>query len=49
VLDDDSGKDFGVLRQPGQRFFLAPEKVEPYRPSVLVAAAPRGEKPARYT
>jgi len=29
VLDDDPGKDFGVLRQPGHRFFFAPEEVDP--------------------
>ena len=29
VLDDDPGKDFGLLRQPGHRFFFSPEEVEP--------------------
>jgi hypothetical protein len=29
VLDDDPGKDMGMLRQPGHRFFFAPEEVEP--------------------
>ncbi len=29
VLDDDPGKDLGLLRQPGHRFFFAPEEVEP--------------------
>jgi hypothetical protein len=29
VLDDDPGKDLGMLRQPGHRFFFAPEEVEP--------------------
>jgi hypothetical protein len=29
VLDDDPGKDFGMLRQPGHRFFFSLEEVEP--------------------
>jgi hypothetical protein len=29
VVDDDPGRDLGVLRQPGHRFFFAPEEVEP--------------------
>lgn len=29
VLDDDPGKDLGLLRQPGHRFFFDPEEVEP--------------------
>jgi hydrogenase maturation protease len=29
VLDDDPGKDFGMMRQPGHRFFYAPDEVEP--------------------
>jgi hypothetical protein len=29
VLDDDPGKDMGMLRQPGHRFFFSPEEVEP--------------------
>jgi len=29
VVDDDPGKDLGMLRQPGHRFFFAPEEVEP--------------------
>jgi hypothetical protein len=29
VVDDDPGKDLGVLRQPGHRFFFRPEEVEP--------------------
>jgi hypothetical protein len=29
VIDDDPGKDFGELRQPGHRFFFWPEEVEP--------------------
>lgn len=29
VVDDDPGKDFGHLRQPGHRFFFLPEEIEP--------------------
>jgi hypothetical protein len=29
VLDDDPGKDLGMMRQPGHRFFYAPDEVEP--------------------
>ena len=29
VLEDDPGRDFGMLRQPGHRFFFSPEDVEP--------------------
>ena len=29
IVDDDPGKDLGMLRQPGHRFFFAPEEIEP--------------------
>ncbi len=29
VMDDDPGKDLGMLRQPGHRFFFSVEEVEP--------------------
>ena len=29
TVDDDPGKDLGMLRQPGHRFFFRPEEVEP--------------------
>jgi hypothetical protein len=29
TVDDDPGRDLGQLRQPGHRFFFAPEEVEP--------------------
>ncbi len=29
VLDDDPGKDLGLLRQPGHRFFFTLDEVEP--------------------
>ncbi len=28
VLDDDPGRDLGMLRQPGHRFFFSVEEVE---------------------
>ncbi len=49
VVDDDPGRDMGLLRQPGHRFFFTPEEVEPLsaeetehhttvpRPNILVA------------
>jgi deoxycytidine triphosphate deaminase len=30
VLDDDPGREFGMMRQPGHRFFFTPEEVEPF-------------------
>jgi hypothetical protein len=32
LVDDDPGKDLGMLRQPGHRFFFTPEEVEPLAP-----------------
>jgi hypothetical protein len=29
VLEDDPGRDFGMMRQPGHRFFFSPHEVEP--------------------
>ncbi len=29
VLEDDPGRDLGMLRQPGHRFFYTPEEVAP--------------------
>ena len=31
VLEDDPGRDLGMMRQPGHRFFFTPEEVEPLR------------------
>jgi hypothetical protein len=31
VLEDDPGRDLGMMRQPGHRFFFAPEEVQPVR------------------
>ena len=35
VVDADPGKDLGMLRQPGHRFFFEPDEVEPYTPAEL--------------
>ena len=49
VLDSDPGRDLGLMRQPGHRFFFDPEEVEPLfsqedsmpaatvKPSILIA------------
>src|SRR5271170_6459755 len=38
VLEDDPGKDLGMLRQPGHRFFFSIEEVEPLgAPGILIA------------
>jgi hydrogenase maturation protease len=29
VVDDDPGRDIGLMRQPGHRFFFTPEEIEP--------------------
>ena len=29
VVDDDPGREFGMMRQPGHRFFFSLEEVEP--------------------
>jgi hypothetical protein len=29
VVEDDPGREFGMLRQPGHRFFFSPEEIEP--------------------
>lgn len=29
ILEDDPGRDLGMLRQPGHRFFFSPEEIEP--------------------
>jgi hydrogenase maturation protease len=38
VADDDPGRDIGMMRQPGHRFFFFPEEVEPLGPDVPVAS-----------
>jgi hypothetical protein len=29
VVEDDPGRDLGMLRQPGHRFFFSPQELEP--------------------
>ncbi len=29
TVEDDPGRDLGLLRQPGHRFFFAPDELEP--------------------
>lgn len=29
VLEEDPGRDLGMIRQPGHRFFYSPDEVEP--------------------
>jgi hydrogenase maturation protease len=33
VLDDDPGRDIGLMRQPGHRFFFTSEEIEPLPPA----------------
>lgn len=44
VLEEDPGKDLGLLRQPGHRFFFTPEEVE-LASAVSNAAAQRATSP----
>jgi hydrogenase maturation protease len=39
VIDDDPGRDLGMRRQPGHRFFFALEEVEPISPEEPVQGA----------
>jgi hydrogenase maturation protease len=39
VLDDDPGRDLGLLRQPGHRFFFDADEVEPLPPEETRPAA----------
>ncbi len=45
VLDDDPGRDMGLLRQPGHRFFFDVEEVEPLSPDEQPGAK-KIEKPS---
>ncbi|MGA3349037.1 MAG: hydrogenase maturation protease [Candidatus Sulfotelmatobacter sp.] len=40
VLDDDPGRDMGMLRQPGHRFFFDAEEIEPLSPDEISQAVP---------
>ena len=39
VLDDDPGRDLGMLKQPGHRFFFTPAEIEPLVPAEFAEAA----------
>jgi len=41
VVDDDPGRDLGVRRQPGHRFFFTPAEVEPLAGEAPEASGPR--------
>lgn len=41
VLDDDPGRDMGLLRQPGHRFFFNPSEVEPLPPKIKSTTSTR--------
>jgi hypothetical protein len=32
TIDDDPGRDLGRLRQPGHRFFVLPDEIDPLEP-----------------
>ena len=38
VVDDDPGREFGMLRQPGHRFFFTPGEVEPLSDGAMTRA-----------
>ncbi|HEX4785132.1 MAG TPA: hydrogenase maturation protease [Candidatus Sulfotelmatobacter sp.] len=40
VLDNDPGKDLGMLRQPGHRFFFDAQEIEPLTPEELAQFTP---------
>ena len=35
VVDEDPGRDIGLMRQPGHRFFFDQDEVEPLPPAIL--------------
>jgi hydrogenase maturation protease len=40
VVEDDPGRELGLARQPGHRFFFSPEEVEPLDEAARAAVAP---------
>jgi hydrogenase maturation protease len=44
AVDDDPGRDLGMRRQPGHRFFFSPDEVEPLLDASGAAATAAGEK-----
>jgi hypothetical protein len=45
VLDNDPGRDMGLLRQPGHRFFFDAEEVEPLLPEEASNSSSAAQKP----
>jgi hydrogenase maturation protease len=45
VIDQDPGRDLGMLRQPGHRFFFAAGEIEPLSPDEILPS-PVTQKPA---
>ena len=46
VIEDDPGRDLGLARQPGHRFFFSPDEVEPLPPGET-APSPRADAARR--
>jgi hydrogenase maturation protease len=44
VLDDDPGRDLGMMRQPGHRFFFTPAEVEPIQQPGTIPASDERSK-----
>jgi hydrogenase maturation protease len=44
AVDDDPGRDLGMRRQPGHRFFFSPDEVEPLRDAAGAPATAAGAK-----
>src|ERR1700689_4071259 len=44
VVDDDPGRDIGLMRQPGHRFFFAAGEVEPLAAEEQEASATERER-----
>src|SRR5450631_3317286 len=40
VVDDDPGRDTGLMRQPGHRFFFAADELEPVAPGERISVVP---------
>ena len=45
VLDDDPGRDLGMMRQPGHRFFFTPAEIEPIHESSATGAQSASSTP----
>jgi len=44
VVDDDPGRDIGMMRQPGHRFFFVPSELEPVGPDEQKTSQPALKK-----